>query len=261
MEISSIRSILTKIQKMTSEIELWDEVYRVLTVSIASRTTKVVKAQAKGQIKIDSLMWPEVPKDDQEMALLQKHIFSDPAYSGILVSRDGTAALLLTEFKENISYEQAFRLLQKLRKDYSDGDTSVHIVGFPMLMGWIYSLKTTNTQCFCHQYRWNDRGFNTHFLWESFGNDRGHGQRTNPHRVGVGIYWLHRDKLQPHAVCHCLSCRRPNNRELRIRSPTVTLRSYIPTVVIGSVRVMRRCGPCSSPTLQPWPQMRQVSWC
>lgn len=133
--------ILAKIHKMTSEVELWDEVYRVLTVSIASRTTKVVKAQARGQIKIDSLMWPEVPKNDQEMALLQKHIFSDPAYSGILVSRDGTAALLLTEFKENISYEQAFHLLQKLRKDYSDGDTSVHIVGFPMLMGWIYSLK------------------------------------------------------------------------------------------------------------------------
>ena len=133
--------ILTKIQKMTSEIELWDEIYRALTVSIASRTTKVVKAQAKGQIKVDSLMWPEVPQNDQEMALLQKHIFSDPAYSGILVSRDGAAALLLTEFKENISYEQAFGLLQKLRKDYSDGETSVHIVGFPMLMGWIYSLK------------------------------------------------------------------------------------------------------------------------
>ena len=124
--------ILAKIQKMTSEVELWDEVFRALTVSIASRATKVVKAQAKGQIKIDSLMWPEVPKDDQEMALLQKHIFSDPAYSGILVSRDGTAALLLTEFKENISYEQAFGLLQKLRKDYSDGDTSVHIVGSPI---------------------------------------------------------------------------------------------------------------------------------
>ncbi len=133
--------ILTKIQKMTGEIELWDEVFRALTVSIASRTTKVVKAQAKGQIKVDSLMWPEIPKGDDEMALLKKDIFSDPAYNGILVSRDGTAALLLTEFKENISYERVFTLLQKLRKDYSDQETSVHIVGFPILMGWIYSLK------------------------------------------------------------------------------------------------------------------------
>ena len=108
--------ILTKIQKMTNEIELWDEVYRVLTVSIASRSTKVVKAQAKGEINIEPLMWPEVPKNDQEMDLLKKHIFSDPAYNGILVSRDGTAALLLTEFKENISYEKAFRPFTKTEK-------------------------------------------------------------------------------------------------------------------------------------------------
>ena len=132
---------LTKIQKMTNEVVLWDEIYRVLTVSIASRTTKVVKAQARGQIVVESLMWPEIPTNNDEVALLKKHIFSDPAFNGILVSRDGTAALLLTEFKENISYEQSFRLLQKLRKDYTDGETSVHIVGFPMLMGWIYSLK------------------------------------------------------------------------------------------------------------------------
>ncbi len=132
---------LTKLHKMTSEVELWDEVYRNLTVSIASRSAKVVKAVAKGEIKVDSLMWPEIPQNDQDMALLKENIFSDQSYNGTLISKDGTAALLLTEFKENISYEKAFGLLQKLRNDYSDRDTSVHIVGFPMLMGWIYSLK------------------------------------------------------------------------------------------------------------------------
>ncbi len=131
---------LTKVQKLTNEVELWDDVYRVLTVSIASRPIKVVSALKKGEIKIESLMWPEIPKNPQEMAELKKNIFSSKVYDGTLASRDGSAALLFTEFKENISYGQAFRLLQKLRKDYSDGDTSVHIVGFPMLMGWIYSL-------------------------------------------------------------------------------------------------------------------------
>lgn len=135
------QSILSKLQKMTNEVVLWDEVYRVLTVSIASRTAKVVKALAKGKIKIEPLMWPEIPKNNEEMALLKKHIFSDPAHKGTLVSRDGTAALLLTEFKENISYERAFTLLRQLVKDYSDKQTSVHVVGFPQLMGWIYSFK------------------------------------------------------------------------------------------------------------------------
>jgi len=135
------REFLTKLQKMTQEVELWDEVYRALTVSIASPAVKVVKTLSKGEISIEPLMWPEVPKNPQEMALLKKQIFSDPAYNGTLVSRDGTAALLLTEFKENISYERAFRLLRQLTKKYTDDKTSVHIVGFPMLMGWIYSFK------------------------------------------------------------------------------------------------------------------------
>ena len=133
------QSALAKLQKMTNEVVLWDEVYRVLTVSIASRTAKVVKALAKGRISIESLMWPDVPQNNQEMALLKKDIFSDPAYNGTLVSRDGTAALLLTEFKENISYERAFHLLRQLTQEYTDDETSVHIVGFPQLMGWIYS--------------------------------------------------------------------------------------------------------------------------
>ncbi len=134
---------LSKLQKMTAEVELWDEVYRVLTISIATRSVKVINALKKGEIRIDPLMWPNIPPNDsQQMAELKKNIFSNRAYNGVLVSKDGTAALLFTEFKENISYEKGFALLQKLRKDYTDGDTSVHIVGFPMLMGWIYSLKT-----------------------------------------------------------------------------------------------------------------------
>ena len=108
------RSILTKLQTMTNEVELWDEVYRVLTVSIASRSVKVVKAKGKGEIIIEPLMWPEIPSNNRDMNLLKKHVFSDPAYNGTLVSRDGTAVLLLTEFKENISYARAFQLLCQL---------------------------------------------------------------------------------------------------------------------------------------------------
>jgi predicted RND superfamily exporter protein len=134
-------TILTKIKKITEEIELWDEVYRFLTVSMASRSVKVVKTLKKGEISIRPLMWPEVPRDSKEMATLKTDIFSNPAYRGTLVSEDGTAALISTEFRENISYEKAFGLLRKLVDDNSDKETSIHIIGFPMLMGWIYSLK------------------------------------------------------------------------------------------------------------------------
>ncbi|MBM4338251.1 MAG: hypothetical protein FJ110_01780 [Deltaproteobacteria bacterium] len=135
-------SFLKKLQNMTNEVMMWDEVNRALTISIAARSVKVVKSLKKGEISVEPIMWPEVPLSVNEMELLKKNIFSSPAYNGSLVSRNGTAALLLTEFKENISYERAFSLLLKLDKDYTDKETSVHITGFPMLMGWIYNLKT-----------------------------------------------------------------------------------------------------------------------
>ncbi|OPY73650.1 MAG: Membrane protein YdfJ [Syntrophorhabdus sp. PtaU1.Bin058] len=132
---------LAKVKKITQEIELWDEVYRALTVSIASHSVKVVTAKSKGEISVAPLMFPDVPKNPEEMEVLKKNIFSNPAYNGTLVSKDGTGTIILTEFKENISYERAFQLLQKLKKDYADNQTSIHITGYPMLMGWIYSLK------------------------------------------------------------------------------------------------------------------------
>ncbi len=132
---------LMKIKKMTEEVEMWDEVYRLLTTSIASNQSKVVVTKAKGEIVIKALMFPDPPKNAEEMALLKRNIFSNPTYNGTYVSTDGKATLLLTEFKENISYLRAFTLLRKIVKEYSDDETSIHIVGYPMLMGWIYSLK------------------------------------------------------------------------------------------------------------------------
>ena len=132
---------LTKIKKMTDEVELWDEVYRMLTISIASNTTKVIKTKAKGEIVVESLMFPDIPRTDEGMAELKKNVFSDPSKNGVMVSEDGKATLLMTEFKEGVSYQRSLELLQKLRAKYSDNETSVHIVGFPMLMGWVYALR------------------------------------------------------------------------------------------------------------------------
>lgn len=133
---------LTTIKKITEEVELWDEVYRVLTVSMASYSTKVTKALDRGEITIEPLMYPNVPKNEQEMAELKKNLFSNPSYNGVLVSEDGSAALVITEMRENIAYQQMFSKLRELVDKYSDDNTSIHIVGFPMLMGWIYSLTS-----------------------------------------------------------------------------------------------------------------------
>lgn len=135
------KETLDKIRALTTEVELWDEVYRVLTVSIGTKSVKKVDLLARGEISVTPLIPDKTPETYEEIEELKKHIFSDQSKSGVLVSEDGTAAIVLTEMKENIPYDKMFDKLQGIREKYSDDDTSIHIVGFPMLMGWIYSLK------------------------------------------------------------------------------------------------------------------------
>jgi len=133
-------NILKKIQKIDNEVAAWEETYRALTFSIGSRSAKTVKVLSGGEINIDPLMWPDVPKSIEEINRLKHDIFSDAAI-GHIVSADGRSTLIQTEFKSNISYEESFKLLQELAKKYSDDETTVEIGGFPTLMGWIYNTK------------------------------------------------------------------------------------------------------------------------
>ena len=135
------KTILEKVQAIDQEVALWPETYRILTVSIGSRATKVVRPVGEGEIKVKPLMWPNVPETPEAVQRLKTDIFSDPNIRGILVSRDGTAAMILTQFKENISYARSFEMLQALKAKYTDDETGVQLVGFPVLMGWIYSYK------------------------------------------------------------------------------------------------------------------------
>ena len=136
------KETLTKISEMTREIELWDEVYRVMTVSMASLSTKVAKCKALGEISLAAVMFPKVPDTQEGIEEVKLNIFSSPSYNGTYVSEDGTAAMIITQFKEDISYEKAFEILRDLQARYTDENTSIHIIGFPMLMGWIYSYKS-----------------------------------------------------------------------------------------------------------------------
>ena len=135
-------SILEKVRAIDQEVAMWPETYRILTLSIGSRATKVVRPMGEGTIKVKPLMWPDVPDTEEGIRDLKREIFSDPIIRGILVSRDGSAALVLTQFKENISYGRAFDMLRALAGKYTDVETEVRLVGFPVLMGWIYSYKT-----------------------------------------------------------------------------------------------------------------------
>ncbi len=75
-------NILKKVQAITQEVSLWDETYSTLTVSIGSRSVKVVKTLGDGEIKVLSLMWPQPPKTTEEMEELKKKYLLGSHYPG-----------------------------------------------------------------------------------------------------------------------------------------------------------------------------------
>ena len=123
------KETLNRIIKMTDEIALWTETYRVLTLSIGARSVKVAKALPGGEIAASTLMWPEAPDTEKEIDDLKKNIYTSPLIRG-LVAEQGTAAVLVTEFKLDVPYERAFGLLKEVQAKYSDGNISVKMAGF-----------------------------------------------------------------------------------------------------------------------------------
>jgi predicted RND superfamily exporter protein len=129
--------ILKKIQKIDNEVAVWTETFRTLTFSIGSRSAQVPKVSGTGEVGFDALMHP-IPEDADGLVELRKDIFSDPAIRAI-VSKNGRATLIQTEFKPDVSYQRAFELLNQIIEKYEDETTSVEVTGFPVLMGWVYS--------------------------------------------------------------------------------------------------------------------------
>lgn len=134
--------ILSKITKITEEVELWDGIYRLQTTSISHGATQIAIPGAKGAIEFKPLMFPEPPTTEKGIAELKKNIFTTPYIRGTLVSLDGTAATIATVFKEDVSYVEAFKKLKSLKDRFTDDSTSIHISGFPMQMGYIINLKS-----------------------------------------------------------------------------------------------------------------------
>ena len=130
---------LEKVKGITDEITFHDDSYMLLTASISERKMKYYRGYSGGNIEIDGLMWPKIPQTDEEIKFMKENIFSNPLYNEVLVSRAGNATLIISEFKEKINYSKLFKFFQSLKAKYEDENTTLHMIGKPVLLGWIYS--------------------------------------------------------------------------------------------------------------------------
>lgn len=130
---------LERVKGITDELVYHKDAYSLLTASISQPKMKYIRGYSGGRVEMDGLMWPKIPSTEAEFKFMKESIFTHPAYNGVLVNKEGTATLIIAEFKEGIDYSELFKFFMKLKEKYEDPNTSLHMVGKPVLLGWIYS--------------------------------------------------------------------------------------------------------------------------
>jgi len=134
------RNTLEKVRHITNELVGIPGIDRYKILSIASRKLKSAKITSWG-LEATSLMWPEVPKNDQEMEILKDSIYSNEAYYGFYVSLDSKKTLIFADFfEEELNYSTVYRELTRIRSETEDDNTAVSIVGHPMHLGIVASM-------------------------------------------------------------------------------------------------------------------------
>ena len=129
---------LEKIKRVNDEILFYRDVRRAFVYSIAQRKSKVAKGHAGGTVDVSALMWPEIDKTPEGIERLKYNIFTNEAYNGFMVSRDGKATLMIADCWPDIDYTKFFNFIQGLKQKEEDDNTTLHVAGRPMLLGWIY---------------------------------------------------------------------------------------------------------------------------
>ncbi len=90
--------ILATIKTLTDEVKRIPGIKEENVISLADRKVKFVTAKGDA-IEVQRLM-PEVPKTAEEIAAFKRRIFSNDLYLKSLISEDGRAAAIITDFRE-----------------------------------------------------------------------------------------------------------------------------------------------------------------
>ena len=127
------------VKDITRDLMLFHAVDRYKILSLASNKLQVFKMSAQG-MAMKSMMYPDIPKTDEELKELKANVYGSPiAYPGI-VSLDSRKTLITVDFfDDQIDYRTCFQELMGLRKKYEGKNHIIAIAGEPMHLGYVDS--------------------------------------------------------------------------------------------------------------------------
>jgi predicted RND superfamily exporter protein len=138
---------LTKVQRITDELDAIPGVNHNQVYSIGSRKIKKIKVTDWG-IESENFM-EEVPQGKQELGLFQRTVRTSRGVFGVWVSPNEQSVLFTAAFiPELVDFGVVFERVQKIIADEEDEVHVVFAAGEPMLKGWVKNYQQEMYQIF-----------------------------------------------------------------------------------------------------------------
>ncbi len=127
---------LKRLRAITEDVMFVKGIDRRKVRSITSPESKTVQITPEG-FKMGPVVPFEIPTDEAGIALVEENI-TKSMFKGTLVSMDLKSALINAEVRETgVDYLSVYRQLNEIRDRHSIGDTTIHISGFAMVVGFV----------------------------------------------------------------------------------------------------------------------------
>ena len=129
---------LAKIKYLTERARTIPSADRDKIKSIATRRAKYVE-NSSGVTKYACFMFPDLPKNQEEIDLLRERIYSNARFYGPYVSLDSKKSLITVDFvEEEMDFLKIYEDLQRIRTEVEDENHILNIAGEPMHLGYVH---------------------------------------------------------------------------------------------------------------------------
>ena len=108
--------IIISISSLLLRLVLVEGVNPFQIISLASKKLREVRASNYGIVRVP-LMWPDLPKNDEEMTRLRDGVLSNNLIFGRYVARNLKSVLLTVDFYDHLlKYDVAFKKILEICK-------------------------------------------------------------------------------------------------------------------------------------------------
>lgn len=142
---------LAAIHHATQVVDELPGINHNLVTSITHRTARRVTVSETGAVVATPYYNPSAaePLTDAELEQLRIDVMADPRTYGLTVSPSLDAALIKGQLAEgDLDYHAIFDKLAALRADLSAKGFDVHVIGQPVIVGWMYTYMVEILQIF-----------------------------------------------------------------------------------------------------------------